>query len=319
MAAASCTDEEFVTLFQTYGAQGTAERLGIAIRNVLYRRRRIEEKFDRPITPPNRAGETAAPIGSKEIAYPSRAPFELKSGMLIAGSDAHYWPDEVSCGHRALVKLCEELQPKILVMNGDVIDGARISRHPPIGWSKKPTVKQELDTVEQRLSEIEDATRKATRIWTLGNHDMRFENRLAAQAGEFEGVEGFNLKDQFPRWNHVISAWVNTSCVIKHRFKGGIHATHNNTLWAGKTMVTGHLHSLKVTPLSDYNGIRWGVDTGTLADPYGAQFEYAEDNPLNHRSGLVVLTFHKGQLLWPEIARVLDDKSFEFRGRVFNV
>ena len=56
---------------------------------------------------------------------------------------------------------------------------------------------------------------------------------------------------------------VNGNVVIKHRMKGGIHAAHKNTLHAGTTMVTGHLHSLKVTPFSDYNGTRWGVDTGT--------------------------------------------------------
>jgi hypothetical protein len=38
-----------------------------------------------------------------------------------------------------------------------------------------------------------------------------------------------------------------TTWCIKHRFKGGMHAPQNNTLWAGVTMVTGHLHSQKVT------------------------------------------------------------------------
>ena len=108
--------------------------------------------------------------------------------------------------------------------------------------------------------------------------------------------------------------------VIKHRYKGGIHATHNNTLWAGKTVVTGHLHSLKVTPFSDYNGIRWGVDTGTLADPYGPQFEnYTEQNPANWRSGFVVLTFKDGTLLDPEIVRVVGERKVSFRGEVVRV
>jgi hypothetical protein len=112
--------------------------------------------------------------------------------------------------------------------------------------------------------------------------------------------------------------------VVKHRFKGGIHATHNNTLWAGKTIVTGHLHSLKVTPLSDYNGTRWGIDTGTLADPAsntegGPQFHYNEDNPQNHRSGFIVLTFKDGQLLWPEVCNVIDQNHVSFRGEVIRV
>lgn len=107
---------------------------------------------------------------------------------------------------------------------------------------------------------------------------------------------------------------------MKHRYKGGLHATHNNTMWAGKTMVTGHLHSLKVTPLTDYNGTRWGVDSGTLAEPYGPQFrDYTETNPLNWRPGFVVLTFQSGQLLDPELVRVRSEGEVVFRGKVIEV
>jgi hypothetical protein len=87
-------------------------------------------------------------------------------------------------------------------------------------------------------------------------------------------------------------------------------------------MVTGHLHSLKVTPYDDYNGTRWGVDTGTLAAKEGEQFvDYTEDNPRNWRSGFAVLTFHKGRLLWPEVVNVRDEEAgeVEFRGRTYAV
>jgi hypothetical protein len=85
-------------------------------------------------------------------------------------------------------------------------------------------------------------------------------------------------------------------------------------------MVTGHLHSLKVTPYTDYNGIRYGVDTGTLADIYGPQFEnYLEQNPINWRSGFAVLTFKNGVLLMPELAMVHTKDTIQFRGEVINV
>jgi hypothetical protein len=91
-------------------------------------------------------------------------------------------------------------------------------------------------------------------------------------------------------------------------------------LWSGKTIVTGHLHSLRVTPLSDYTGTRYGVDCGTLADPYGPQFtHYTEDNPVNWRSGFVVLTFYRGRLLWPEVVHVIDEGQVTFRGKVYEV
>ena len=91
-------------------------------------------------------------------------------------------------------------------------------------------------------------------------------------------------------------------------------------MWSGKTIITGHLHSLKVTPFDDYNGTRWGVDTGTLADPKGPQFQdYLEANPVNWRSGFIVLTFQDGKLLWPEVARVVDETTIDFRGKLVRV
>jgi len=161
--------------------------------------------------------------------------------------------------------------------------------------------------------------RRRGTVYFTGNC-LRFESRLAQAAPEFEGIEGFHLKDHFPRWEPCWGIDINEKVVIKHRFKNGIHATHNNTIWAGRTMVTGHLHSLKVTPFSDYNGTRWGVDSGTMAEPYGPQFlDYTEANPLNWRSGFVMLTFRDGKLLWPELVAVHDKGVIDFRGELIHV
>jgi hypothetical protein len=132
-------------------------------------------------------------------------------------------------------------------------------------------------------------------------------------------MKGIHLRDHFPNWEPGWSCWVN-DVVVKHRFKGGIHATHNNAVTSGKHMVTGHLHSAKVTPWTDYNGTRYGVDTGCLADPdHRAFVDYTEDNPKNWRSAFALLTFHKGRLLMPELVQVFDDKHVEFRGEVIKV
>jgi hypothetical protein len=101
--------------------------------------------------------------------------------------------------------------------------------------------------------------------------------------------------------------------MVKHRHHNGIHATYNNTLKGGRTIVTGHLHRLAVTPWADYNGRRWGVDTGTLSDPLSPQFDYGENNPTPHTSGFAVLTFKDGRLLPPELVEVLDGVAY-FRG-----
>jgi hypothetical protein len=88
---------------------------------------------------------------------------------------------------------------------------------------------------------------------------------------------------------------------------------------AGVSIITGHLHSLKVTPFDDYNGTRYGVDTGTLAETDGPQFTYGELNPSNHRSGFAILNFFNGKLLWPEVVHKFDENQIEFRGEVIDV
>jgi hypothetical protein len=188
---------------------------------------------------------------------------------------------------------------------------------------KEPTLIEELKACQERLSEVEEAAKEARHnvklIYTWGNHDARFNARLATNAPQFAETYGFKLEDHFPNWEFCMTVWPTEDVVIKHRYKGGVHATHNNTIGAGKTIVTGHLHSLKVTPYSDYNGNRFGVDTGTLAEPYGPQFSYGEDNPLNHRSGFAILTFKDGKLLWPELVHKWDEDQVEFRGQIINV
>jgi len=206
-------------------------------------------------------------------------------------------------------------------MNGDVMDFPQVSRHPPIGWEGHPEIAEEIEAAQEQLHKIELAvTRSCDLVWSLGNHDGRFETRLATVAKEYARLNGFHLKDYFPAWSACWRCDINDDVVVKHRHKGGIHATHNSTLWAGKTTITGHLHSQKVAPFTDYNGTRWGVDSGCLADPSAKAFlDYTEANPLNWRSGFAVLTFVNGRLLPPELVTVWDQKSVVFRGEIIKV
>lgn len=309
-------DDEMHYLIEKFGMEETARRVGLNIRNVYRRREALEKKLKLQICTPNKVGGTTR-IG---IAHPGRINLEIENGTVLVGSDAHYWPGPPSLMHRAFVKFCKEVSPKIVILNGDVIDACSISRHPPIGWEKQPTVQEEIEAAQERLAEIEAATFKAIKAWPLGNHDGRFETRLATVAPEFAKVAGVHLSDHFPLWSPCWSVFINDDVVVKHRFKGGIHAPHNNTVYSGRTIVTGHLHSSKVTPFTDYNGTRYGVDTGCIADPAHRAFvDYTEDSPKNWRDGFCVLTFHDGQLLPPELVSRWDTDSIVFRGSISRV
>jgi len=320
MPKPAITEKEFIELWKRFQSPVKLSRiLGIAERAIMARRNAIERRTGEPLPTKSTVDQKR---GLSESVHPSAARHHLgiENGTVLVFSDAHFWPGIRTTAFRGLLWAIKTLKPKAIINNGDAFDGASISRHPRIGWDSKPSVIHELHACEAALGEIEEIAKGAKLIWALGNHDARFENRLANTVPEFMHVGGFKLSDHFPAWISCWSCWPTHDVVIKHRYKGGVHATHNNTVNSGLSTVTGHLHSLKVTPFSDYRGNRFGVDTGTLADPSGPQFtDYLEDNPTNWRSGFAVLTFHNGRLLWPELVHKWEDDKVEFRGQVIDV
>jgi predicted phosphodiesterase len=236
----------------------------------------------------------------------------VEKGHIFIASDCHYWPEESTTAHKAFVSLLNEFKPKTIVLNGDVFDGARVSRHAALMGTNPPTPKQEIEACQDRLDEIAKASKNAVKLWTYGNHDVRLFNYIAQNAPELS--EFSDLFAYFPGWHTGWRIDVNGSVIIKHRYHNGIHSTWNNALKSGRSIVTGHLHQLKITPFSDYDGRRWGVDAGTLAEPYSDQFTYTEMNPVNWCSGFAVLTFENGKLLPPELCEVINGVAY-FRGQ----
>jgi hypothetical protein len=319
----TCTDTEFIQLWgQLQSATRLAEHLGISIRAVHLRRRNIEREYDMSLNSSDHRGIKYDKNKPKSFSPLKQIELGMLDGCVIVFSDAHFIPGQRTTAFKGLLWAIQELKPKAVICNGDAFDGASISRH-DVTDQPQTSVIQELKACQGALGEIEE-TAKAARhnvklLFTWGNHDIRFGNRLAQHAPQFKDVVGFKLTDHIPDWDFCWAVWPTEQCIIKHRYKGGIHATHNNALSSGVSMCTGHLHSLKVTPFSDYNGIRYGVDTGTLAEIDGPQFTYAELNPSNHRSGFAVLNFFNGQLLWPELIHKFDEDMIQFRGEVVDV
>jgi predicted MPP superfamily phosphohydrolase len=315
------TESEFIEAWKKLGsAVSVANHIGTDVRNVHKRRRSIEARHGIQLV------GVAKNSPDARIVYPVngvRATTEIDSGVVLVASDCHYWPDVISTAHMAFVKLVKELSPRIVVINGDAFDGASISRHPAGGtWQSLPSVKQELEACQDRLEEIQKAAGAAQLHFCWGNHDLRFNARLQQQVGDtFKGVMGMSLNEHFPLWRFSMSLMINNHTMIKHRYHNGVHAIYNNILKSGTSMVTGHLHSLKCVPFSNYKGTLYGVDTGTLSPVDADAFTYSEDSPKNHRSGFAILTFHEGRLMPPELCEVVSEEEglVYFRGQVIKV
>ncbi len=311
MALKRISDDEIITAMKRFGSTKlAAEHVGMSVRALAGRKAKIQSTLGISLptynAPQTVYKVTTIPENRRVIEH------KVHTGMVFIASDCHYWPGEETVAHKAFVKLITEFKPQTLILNGDVFDGARISRFPALMGTEPPTPKKEIEACQDRLHEIANASKNATKLWTYGNHDVRLFNYIAAHAPDLS--EFSNLWDYFPGWHTGWRVDINDSLIVKHRWHNGIHSTWNNALKSGRSIVTGHLHQLKTTPFSDYDGRRWGVDAGTLAEPYGEQFVYTEMNPVNWCSGFCVLTFENGKLLPPELCEVLDGVAY-FRGQ----
>ncbi len=320
------TDDEFIKVWnECHSPAEVSKRLGIDVSKVHSRRRALEKRYDIRLITIDKLGRSTCDQSMFITADRVEVKLNIENGIVLVAGDQHYWPNHVPVMHKAYCLLSKKFKPFAQIWNGDAFDGASISRHPSIGWENKPSVKEELETVKDRSDEILTASPNSKRIWCAGNHDLRFETRMAAVAPEYKGVFGIHLKDHLPSWTPAWFVSINegqeSHTEIRHRENGGVHAGYNNTLKSGVNIVTGHDHRAEVVCYDDRRGRRYGVRHGMTADSSrdGPFVNYLEGRKVNWQSAIAVLTYRNGVLLQPELALRFDDQSFQFRGELINV
>lgn len=307
--------DEFVALLYEEGGSTykLAKRLGMSHRMAAARRARIEEALGIEL-----------PRGRPEIwkaqNHRRRIDIAVDDATLLIASDLHAWPEEYGAAMAAFVDLNRRLKPDFVILNGDGLDGARISKHSRIGWDKRPSVKEELDALSDFMDQVFKANPNAKYFYAYGNHSMRFETYLASNAPEVEGLRGTTLAEYLPGWELCMAILFNKNLLVKHRHKSGIHNAWNNVRDAGIHIVTGHTHRQVCRPWSNFGGTWYGVDLGMLARVEGPQFDYCEQSNSglsDWRSGGAVLTVKNANLMPPELFTVTDEERGEiyFRGQ----
>lgn len=307
-------DEQFLAAVESSRTwPEVCTHLGVAdLRSVMYRRRRFEAQYGVKLSPGKAASKHE--WHPKAFQHTGEKPYDA----LLFG-DSHVWPGQYETpAFKALLLVAKEIRPSVCVDMGDSIDGATVSRFPRIGWEKRPSLKEELDANREFRGRIDAALpRDCRKIWLLGNHDLRWMGKLSNSVPEFEGVEGFDLTTMFPGWNFAKSLVLNDTLLCLHRFGSGLHAGYGNTLRAGVSIATGHDHKLEARAITDFRGLRFGCRTGTLADIYGPQFEYTENQPVDWCQGFLVVHID-GSTIWPEPV-VVARESFRFRGKTYQL
>lgn len=238
-----------------------------------------------------------------EWTYPQSHEIELDDCQILIGSDAHIWPDNETLMMKAFAVISKQIKPQIIVLNGDIIDGARVSRHGSLLGQNAPKITKEIESAQTWMDTL---YKSKHRIWTMGNHDQRVDNYLANNAPELDDYAG-RLSDRFSDWTFCWSVRIN-SVEIRHRFRSGIHAGWNSALHSGISTVTGHTHQLQVTAVRNRNGSHWGIEDGMLGDPMHKAFEYAEGAVSRAQPGFVLITFREGIMMPPETCELIDGR-----------
>jgi hypothetical protein len=318
-------DEQFIAAWHAAGGSPArlSEQLGLSVRAIYLRRESIEQRHGIALVANSPKAQKHDPTALRAIMSSRRDVnrLEIHEGVVLVGSDAHYSPGVIPVAHKALCNLITELgrEVKAVVLNGDILDGGSISRHPRIRWKQAPSVKDELEAVLERTGDIERAIVPGTHLFrTYGNHCARFESRLSSMVPQYEGIAGFTLRDHLPQWMDSDRIDVNDDMVIIHDWHAGIHSGWNDVLKGGCHTVTGHTHELGCKAHKGFKGTHYGIKTGMLADDDQQEFDYRLGKPgFNWQSGFAVLTWKEGVLLHPEFCAVRDDGRAYFRGKLY--
>jgi hypothetical protein len=125
------SDKEFIELWRTHkSATAINEACGLAVRGILARRRRMEQRYGIRLAVEDEGSAQRYSHLQTAHHHPQRYDLGILNGTIIVFSDAHYWPGIRTTAHKGLLHLIRNMQPQAVVNNGDAFDGASISRFP---------------------------------------------------------------------------------------------------------------------------------------------------------------------------------------------
>jgi len=169
----------------------------------------------------------------------------------------------------------KDYEPTHIVLNGDIIDAQEISSHPK-DKHNPITFQDEVNEARQFLRVLRHQHKKATIVYTMGNHEHRLERYLTAHAPELASVDALALDELLELREHRIE-FVDQRCKVSigpfEVFHGSIirkdagNSVRGHMTRRGGSVVMGHTHRMGIVARTDRNGIHWGIENGHLSDP----------------------------------------------------
>lgn len=225
---------------------------------------------------------------------------ELKNGIVAVASDFHV-PYHDMKAVESFINYCREVQPDMIVINGDLVDMYMLSRFAK-GEGRNPM--SEIEEARDILAQLRQDT-KADIYYVIGNHEQRLEKTILTKAPELASLiedvfSIFKLDDIGVKGAGTIT--INDNFVFKHGTllgnKSGLSAIKEmeNAYLSG---ATGHTHRLaKYIARKAGRKFVW-LETGCLCS---MEPEYML-NP-NWQQGFAMVQFENGKVKRAEVLEI---------------
>lgn len=143
----------------------------------------------------DRAEHTSRYLERWVLPYVVDQPKKIRGGtkLVLSISDTHATFLDPFVWH-VFLSACRDLQPDIVYFNGDILEGAEISRHPKIpGWTVP--LQLELDFAREMFRQTRLVVPSSTElVWGAGNHGLdRLASYLTQVAPAFSGLRSMRF------------------------------------------------------------------------------------------------------------------------------
>lgn len=198
---------------------------------------------------------------------------------VVIANDFHV-PFHNKNGVQAWLELCRDLQPEVIVINGDFLDCYSVS-----DFKQAPGMPALQDEIDAGLAILEQLRRycPVSEIhYTEGNHEVRLKRMIKSHHGLYK-LKAFRLEEllEFGRLNIAFKAYGDIlylgELAVYHgeAVRGYAGGSAKVELEKGgfKHIVTGHTHRLAFFHQKGYTGNRTAVENGGLYDITSCEYK----------------------------------------------
>lgn len=255
---------------------------------------------------------------------------------VLVGSDFHSQMCD-PFALRVFLDFAKWTQPDVVVLNGDVVDFASISRHRKLPGHFHWNLQDEIDWARRFFGDVRAACPDSTILFVIGNHEYRLVNYLADTAPELASLRTLSFSALFGLEEHRIGLvcrsnflapysaqkrkelsenWhvIGDAYVVTHGTKFGKVASADQLARFQKSGTSGHTHRPQIfTGNSLGTGALSWMSTPMMASHAVGRDYVAE--PSAWMMGFGRASIHRGQVSQQLV--IVHERWAEFAGRTW--